>query len=294
MRVYFPPNELTRSWWSRADRFCRSWREIFAVPPGDFRTFSMSSSMLWYVSLIVGGLCLTNPLAAETVHVKKGSYIPLYGAKDGSEIHVEAFSIDKTPVTNKEFLEFVQAHPAWRRSKVKRIFAEDSYLQDWRSDLVAPPERSESPVTHVSWFAAKAYCKSKNMRLPTLNEWELVAMASKEKRDAREDPEFTKSILAGYEAPKTYLKKVMSSEANLYGVYDLHGLVWEWVSDFNSVIISGESRNDGDDGLFCAAGSVGATDLANYAAFMRYAFRASLKANYTLKNLGFRCAKGKE
>ena len=29
----------------------------------------------------------------------------------------------------------------------------------------------------------------------------------------------------------------------------------------------------------------------NYAAFMRYAFRGSIKANYTTKNLGFRCAK---
>ena len=31
----------------------------------------------------------------------------------------------------------------------------------------------------------------------------------------------------------------------------------------------------------------------NYAAFMRYAFRGSLKANYSTRNLGFRCAKDK-
>lgn len=250
--------------------------------------------VLWPISLVLGGICLATPLAAETVQVKKGSFVPLYGGKDGSEVHVEPFSIDRMPVTNREFLEFVRKHPEWRRSQIKRIFAEDSYLEDWKSDLAVPPERAESPVTHVSWFAAKAYCKSKNMRLPLLNEWEMVAMASKDKPDARQDPEFTKSILAGYETPKTYLKKVKRSAPNFYGVYDLHGLVWEWVNDFNSVIISGESRNDSDDGLFCAAGSVGASDLVNYAAFMRYAFRASLKANYTLKNLGFRCAKGRE
>ena len=247
--------------------------------------------VLWCASLVLSGICVTNPLVAEMAEVKEGSYVPLYGAKDGSEVRVESFLIDKTSVTNKEFLEFVRKHHEWRRSQIKRIFAEDSYLQDWNSDLAIPPERRDSPVTHVSWFAAKAYCKSKNRRLPTLNEWELVAMASKDKQDAREDPDFIKSILAGYEVPRTYLKKVKSAEANIYGVYDLHGLVWEWVNDFNSVIISGESRNDGDNGLFCAAGSVGAADLANYAAFMRYAFRASLKANYTLKNLGFRCVK---
>ena len=45
-----------------------------------------------------------------------------------------------------------------------------------------------------------------------------------------------------------------------------------------------------DRNLFCAGGSVGATDVSNYAAYMRYAFRASLKANYAVANLGFRCA----
>ena len=80
---------------------------------------------------------------------------------------------------------------------------------------------------------------------------------------------------------------------NIWGVYDLHGLVWEWTLDFNSVLISGESRKDVDTDrdLFCAGGAVGAKDLMNYAAFMRYAFRGSIKANYSIQNLGFRCVK---
>ena len=73
---------------------------------------------------------------------------------------------------------------------------------------------------------------------------------------------------------------------------DLHGLVWEWTSDFNSVLISGESRKDvdKDSNLFCGSAAVGASDLMNYAAFMRYAIRGSLKARYNMSNLGFRCA----
>ncbi|MDO8366226.1 MAG: SUMF1/EgtB/PvdO family nonheme iron enzyme [Saprospiraceae bacterium] len=39
------------------------------------------------------------------------------------------------------------------------------------------------------------------------------------------------------------------------------------------------------------AGAVNANSLRNYAAFMRYAMRASLKADYTVANQGFRCAK---
>jgi formylglycine-generating enzyme required for sulfatase activity len=42
---------------------------------------------------------------------------------------------------------------------------------------------------------------------------------------------------------------------------------------------------------FCGAASQGATDRTDYAAFMRYAFRSSLKPDYTIHNLGFRCAK---
>lgn len=248
----------------------------------------------WGIAFILLGFCPGSDLLAEQVSIPGGSYVPPYGGTDDSQVSVTSFSIDTTPVTNSEFLQFVRTHPEWRRSSVKKIFAEESYLKDWESDFVVPPGRSDSPVTQVSWFAAKAYCKSRGMRLPLLDEWEMVAMASTEKQDAREDAEFIKSILAGYETPKTYLNKVKQSRPNFYGVYDLHGLVWEWVSDFNSVIISGESRNNKDDSLFCAAGSVGASDLENYSVFMRYAFRASLRASYTIKNLGFRCAKTEE
>ena len=53
--------------------------------------------------------------------------------------------------------------------------------------------------------------------------------------------------------------------------------------------------DQGDTGLerqlFCGAGSLGASDRANYPAFMRFGFRSSLRAGYTVHNLGFRCAK---
>jgi formylglycine-generating enzyme required for sulfatase activity len=73
----------------------------------------------------------------------------------------------------------------------------------------------------------------------------------------------------------------------------LHGLVWEWVADFNTAMVTGDARGDTglDRQLFCGSGSQGARDVQNYPAFMRYAFRSSLKASYCVHNLGFRCAK---
>ncbi|HEU5123837.1 MAG TPA: formylglycine-generating enzyme family protein, partial [Verrucomicrobiae bacterium] len=57
--------------------------------------------------------------------------------------------------------------------------------------------------------------------------------------------------------------------------------------------VTGDVRNDTglERQLFCGAGSVGAKDVRNFPAFMRYGFRSSLKANYCVHNLGFRCAK---
>lgn len=116
-------------------------------------------------------------------------------------------------------------------------------------------------------------------------------MADETQADAREDKSYNKFILGWYETPATFNNEIGQTFKNYWGVYDLHGLVWEWTLDFNSVLISGESRKDstGDNSLFCGASAIGATDLMNYAAFMRYAFRGSVKAKYSIKNLGFRC-----
>lgn len=219
-----------------------------------------------------------------------GSYIPLYGTKE--EVKVDDFYMDVYPVTNAQFLKFVKENPRWKKSEVKKIFADDNYLGLWKNDeSFGTEQKPNSPVTNVSWFAAKNYCECLGKRLPTVDEWEYVAMANEKKADARVEASYNKYILSWYETPKTFDNEIGSTFKNYWGVYDLHGLVWEWTIDFNSVMVGGESRRDsaGDNSLFCGASAIGANDLMNYAAFMRYAFRGSVKADYTIKNLGFRC-----
>ena len=227
------------------------------------------------------------------VSIKGARYIPLYG-RDSTVVEVKDFKLDIFPVTNVEYVKFVKKYPKWQKSKAIKLFADGTYLRNWKSDLeLKDTENPNSPVTYVSWFAAKAYCECQGKRLPTMDEWEYAAMADETVKDARIKKSYNEQILAWYEAPRSNENVIGDHPKNFWGVHDLHGLVWEWTSDFNSVLLSGESRkdNDKDNNLFCGSASLGATDLMNYAAFMRYAFRGSIKANYTIKNLGFRCAK---
>lgn len=224
-----------------------------------------------------------------------GRYTPLYSSPtDTQAVAVAPFYLDTHPVTNAEFLAFVRAHPTWRRSQVRRLFADDRYLQHWPGDLdFGPDSLGSRPVVNVSWFAADAYAAWRGKRLPTTAEWELAARAGRRQPTQAEDPELTRRILDWYGRPMPgVLPAVGSTFRNYWGIYDLHGLVWEWVLDFNSAVVTGESRNntDLDRTLFCGSGAVGASSFDDYAAFIRFAFRSGLEADYTVPNLGFRCA----
>ncbi len=251
-----------------------------------------------FVSLRLGVdvFAATNESAAPVgmVQIPDGIYRPLLKSKtDAAEIRVKSFWLDAEPVSNGEFLEFVRANPRWQRLNVARLFADENYLKNWKGDLAlggnAP---ANSPVVNVSWFAAKAYAQWKGKRLPAIAEWELAAGASATHRDGENDPAFKAGILKWYsESGATELRPI-GGEKNFYGARDLHGLVWEWTADFNSAILSGDARDGGaDTKLFCGAGAQSARNVDDYPAFMRFAFRSSLKANYCIHNLGFRCAK---
>jgi formylglycine-generating enzyme required for sulfatase activity len=257
------------------------------------------------VLLLITGLVLPGPnlapQASTTIGTEgmaclpKGLYRPLYRVENApKEVMVRGFWLDIYPVTNADFLEFVRANPRWRRSRVKRMFAEENYLRHWASDLEPGCAVDDNaPVTWVSWFAANAYAAWKGKRLPTVVEWEYAAAASSTRPDGENDPEFSRQLLAWYAAPAPQqLQSVGAGRANYFGVHDLHGLVWEWVADFSSAPATSSAQGDAAQrDVFCGGAAQGASDVGNYAAFMRFGFRSSLKADYTVHNLGFRCAR---
>jgi cytochrome oxidase Cu insertion factor (SCO1/SenC/PrrC family) len=198
-------------------------------------------------------------------------------------------------VTNAEFLAFVEQHKLWRRGRVARVFADDGYLAHWAGPVELGPEaRPDQPVTRVSWFAATAYCSAQGKRLPTESEWELAAAAGEKSPDGTTEPGLRERILAWYSEPTpARLPAVGRGRPNYWGIVDLHQLVWEWVLDYNSTLVSSDSRTgkSTDRLQFCGAGALAAGDKQDYASFMRLAFRSSLEARYTARALGFRCAR---
>lgn len=237
----------------------------------------------------------------DMVKIESGSYRPLYLSKDSPIVQVRAFKLDKTPVTNAQFYQFVQANPKWQKQNIAKLFTEADYLKHWQKNtqqgyqpVVADLQK---PVVYVSWYAANEYCQAQGKKLPTVAQWEYVAQASETRKNGSSEKGYNQKILAWYgDSAKKPLTDIAQDKANFWGVHNMHGLIWEWTDDFNSNLVTGESRSDGslNQGLFCGSGAAGAVDPSDYAAFMRYGFRSSLASKFALSSLGFRCAKAED
>lgn len=228
--------------------------------------------------------------------IPAGVYVPLLrSASEKETVPVAEFLLDQYPVTNRQFLEFVTERPRWRRSQVGKLFADSSYLENWDGDLAPGPAAPlDAPVVRVSWFAARAYARWADKRLPTTAEWERTAAVGYHVDDGSRDEVMRQELYNWLARPTPQvLPGVVMARPNFLGVSGLHGLVWEWVDDFNTAMVTGESRADTglDRNLFCGSGSIGASDATDYPAFVRQALRSSLVAKNTTLSLGFRCAR---
>ena len=126
----------------------------------------------------------SNPL----VLVKGGSLEAFWrkskkASKKELPIRVGSLQVQVHQVTNQEFIAFLSKNTKWKKSQVSPLFSDANYLAQFESDLeIKPGNLLEAPVTNVSWFAAKAFCQERGLRLPSVYEWEYLA-ATDEKND---------------------------------------------------------------------------------------------------------------
>jgi len=142
-------------------------------------------------------------------------------------IHVNSFYIDRFPVTNAEFKEFLDA---------TRYHPKDdlNFLRDWK-DGTYPRGWENKPVTWVSLEDARAYASWAGKRLPHEWEWQYAAQSTDLRRypwgnewDAQAVPLPDKSrTMRGPDEVDAHPKG-----ASPFGVMDLVGNVWQWTDEF--------------------------------------------------------------
>ncbi len=139
-------------------------------------------------------------------------------------VYLDAFWIDQTEVTNKQYAACVTSGGCTKPSN-NSSSTHTSYYDN--------PQFDNHPVLYVNWDQAMAYCKWTGRRLPTEAEWEKAARGT----DDRTFP-------WGENAPDVNLSNFninigdttpvgnYPDGASPYGAMEMAGNVWEWVSDW--------------------------------------------------------------
>jgi formylglycine-generating enzyme len=255
----------------------------------------VNSASIWLATVAVGVCSLAAHAATiATAPIAGGRFESVLPPAPNVKTAVVApFRMDTTLVSNADFAQFAGKHQEWRRDRVVRLFADQGYLRHWVSAAEPGAAVARQPVTQVSWFAASAYCEARGARLPRWYEWEFAAAASATKPDARGDPAWRQEILDWYsKSARGALPVVGATPPNYFGIRDLHGVVWEWVEDASGMLVSGDSREQGDpnSNRFCGSGAIDLEQKDNYPMMMRIAMLSSMKAAYSSSSMGFRCA----
>ena len=161
----------------------------------------------------------------EIINEKDGSmmvYVPagiFFMGNEKNSVNVDAFYIDKFPITNNQY---------------KKFMTETNYVEPafWKDEKFNNPDQ---PVVGVNWDDAVAYANWAGKRLSEENEWEKASRGT----DGREYPwgnmkpdqslaVFDLDISKG--APTnvgTHLSGVSP-----YGCYDMAGNIWEWCQEW--------------------------------------------------------------
>lgn len=197
---------------------------------------------------------IENPVGMRMAHM------PSIGNEGGSYSSIGGFWISTTEVTQLQWKSVMGSEP-W--------LGKDNVLE---GDDVA--------ASHISWDQAIAYCErisdmySTKYRLPTSAEWEYCCRAGSESRYCFGDSAgwideygWFGAFSDGSSRQEHFPNVTGQKRPNCWGLYDMHGNVWEWCEDncessFDSRQTGRVSRGGSwvDTAEFCASNSLACTN----------------------------------
>lgn len=175
------------------------------------------------------------PLLTDMIVIPGGSFYR--GSNDGNrdemprhQVTLGSFAIDIHPVTNDQFVRFLEIMGGEKDSNHQDIIRmRDSRIKRSGGKLSIESGYAKHPVVGVTWYGAVAYAKWVGKRLPTEAEWEIAARGGKENSLYPTGEDIEKTQANFFSADTT---SVMSYAPNDYGLYDVVGNVYEWCQDW--------------------------------------------------------------
>jgi len=221
---------------------------------------------------------------SDTVLIPAGEF--WMGSPDGEgnpgeyprhKIYLDAFRMDKYEVTAAQYRSFAE--------ETKRAAAKQP---SWSSDA--------HPVVNVDWNDAAAFCKWRGERLPTEAEWEKAARGGAETKYSFGDDADVLGDYGWYPADEKTASDahpVGRKNPNQYGLYDMHGNVWEWCSDWYGEDYYKKSGKKNPQGPSSGRDRIlrGGWLRSDGASSLRCAYRFRHLPNTKYFNFGFRCVK---
>ncbi|NXM68515.1 SUMF2 enzyme, partial [Serilophus lunatus] len=263
------------------------------------------------------------------VQLPGGTFRMGSGSQEGPvrEVAVKPFAVDKHPVTNRDFREFVREKKykteaeAFGWSFVFEDFVSEDLKKKVTQKLELAPwwlpiekafwrqpsgpgssikDRLDYPVLHVSWNDAQAFCAWKGKRLPTEEEWEFAARGGLEQRLYPWGNKFQPNRTNLWQGDFPRVDRAEDGyhgvspvtafpPQNSYGLYDLLGNTWEWTA--SEFLAPGRSPRQGAQKMQVLRGASWidtADGSANHRA--RVTTRMGNTPDSGSDNLSFRCA----
>ena len=137
---------------------------------------------------------------------------------------------------------FLDANPQFSSDRFPKEFDNGNYLQHWKTPD-HDNRKPDHPVVNVNWYAAFGYCHSAGKRLPSEAEWEFAARGGRDTLFPWGD-ELPDPSRANFNNNVGTTTPVGAYPANPYGLLDMAGNVWQFLSGKWASYSSGQREKE--------------------------------------------------